>query len=376
MLWRHKIRWFFELARPAALQRLFNYSKSLALTRKAIQVLFNANGCHARPDSGSGKDVCSEEFAMQQGLAISRNDEDIVTFQLGDGKIVRSIGRVLVPCGIPSDNNSQKPRWFCVLKKCAAPLIMGGEFLDEIKLYTKNKHLLVKCPAWFGSMPTLKYIGAPKHWIPFSLEGHALKACADTGSDLNFMSLECATRRGLDIDYGSRRQIALADQSTTHTVGRIRASVDVGAFTDFDMEFHILPNLPCDAIFGEESVDELDAFNTCVGTLDDHNDSDEAQPEHHLLNTLVDLGPISRYLNRSWRPVANDTPQQEHDKSLEAEIHRRNKNKRLIRRILDEKGCADAEAAEFLRKQNFDRRHDNCIHCTGETSASTESIPP
>ena len=243
---------------------------------------------------------------------------------------------------------------------------MGGQFLKKIKLYTKNKSLLVNCPAWFGDMPTLKYLGASTHWITFSTEGHTMRACADTGSDLNFMSLECARNRELNIDYRSRRQIGLPDQSTGETVGRVCTFVEVGAFAGFKMEFHILPHLPCDAIFGEESLEKLDAFNTCVETMDDYKDSYEGQPWYHPLNTLVDLGPIAAYLNRLWRrPAPNDTPQQKHDKCIEAEIHLGNKHNRSIRRISDESERRVAEVAENLRRQTFDRGHDNCIYCVG-----------
>lgn len=354
------------LLRRLSNERPRSHANSSVFRRKAVKIIFNGKECHARPDSGSGTDICSEEFAMQQGLTISRNQEDIVSFELGDGNIIQSIGRVLVRCGLPSDWGSQESRWFCVLKKCVVPVIMGGQFLKKIKLYTKNKSLLVKCPAWFGDMPTLKYLGACKHWITFSAKGHTIEACADTGSDLDFMSLECARNRQLNIDYRSRRQIGLPDQSTGETVGRVCTFVKVGAFAEFEMEFHILPHLPCDAIFGEESLEKLDAFNTCVETMDDYKDSYEDQPWYHPLNTLVDLGPIAAYLNRLWRRSApNDTPQQEHDKYVEAEIHLRNKHNKSIRRISDESERRVAEVAENLRRQTFDRGHDNCIHCVG-----------
>ncbi|KFY82420.1 hypothetical protein V500_10561 [Pseudogymnoascus sp. VKM F-4518 (FW-2643)] len=246
---------------------------------------------------------------------------------------------------------------------------MGGQFLKKIKLYTTNKSLLVKCPAWLGYMPTLKYLGASEHWITFSTAGHTMRACADTGSDLNFMSLECARNRELNIDYRSRRQIGLPDQSTGETVGRVCTFVKVGAFAEFKMEFHILPHLPCDAIFGEESLEKLDAFNTCVETMDDYKDSYEDQPWYHPLNTLVDLGPIAAYLNRLWRrPAPNDTPQQEHDKCMDAEIHLGNTHNRSIRRISDESERRVAEVAENLKRQAFDRGHDNCIYCVGGVS--------
>ena len=113
-----------------ALRRLSNgwprsHANSSVFRRKAVKIIFNGKECHARPDSGSGTDICSEEFAMQQGLTISRNQEDIVSFKLGDGNIIQSIGRVLVLCGLPSDWSSQERRWFCVIKKMRCPSHYG-----------------------------------------------------------------------------------------------------------------------------------------------------------------------------------------------------------------------------------------------------------
>ena len=199
------------------------YAKSAFFFRKAIQISVNGKLRLARPDSGSERDVCSEAFANEHGLRISKNDEDRTLFKLGTGSEVRSIGRALASYGLASDTNSPEERCLWVLKKCVAPIIMGQEFIREITLYERNKHLLVRCPNWFGRLPTLKYMGSQNNQIRFTAGGHALSGCADTGSDEDFMSLECARRNGFRIDHRQTTRILVqqADGSIVETMGQV-----------------------------------------------------------------------------------------------------------------------------------------------------------
>lgn len=111
-----------------------------------------------------------------------------------------------------------------------------------------------------------------------------------------------------------------ADGTVVETTGKIFIpSIQLGAFKLFDMEFHILPGLPSDVIFGEEFLDRIDAFNTC-SELKDTED-----PYQHSLNILINLGPIQAFLSRGWNPETGNKVQLEHDGDIEVEIYRRNK---------------------------------------------------
>ncbi|RDL30109.1 uncharacterized protein BP5553_10387 [Venustampulla echinocandica] len=342
------------------------YAKSAFFFRKAIRISVNGKECLARPDSGSEKDVCSEAFANQHGLHISQNDEDKILFKLGTKTEVQSIGRTLVSCGLASDTNPPEERWFCVLKKCVAPIIMGERFIKKIKLYGRNKHLLVRCPNWFGRLPTLKYIGSPNNQIRFKAGGHALIACADTGSDEDFMSLDCAKRNGFKIDRRQSTRIVIqqADGSIVETVGQVRVSVKIGPMDEFKMNFHVLPNLTCEVIFCEEFLEQTDGFKTLVESPHVSKDDDEEfQEAPHALNTLINLGPINAYANRIRSTVAENTPQQEHDNAIVAEIYQRNKVNKSIASISDENERQEAREIESVRKNDFDQSHAECAIC-------------
>ena len=211
-----------------------------------------------------------------------------------------------------------------------------------------------------------KFIGSTQSRISFTIGRRSLVGCADTGSDLDFMSLRCVVKNGFKIDgqASQRTRVMVADGSIVKTVGTVLApSMKIGQSEPFDKVFHVLPGLPEEAIFAEEFLGNLDAFNTCV---DLHNAENSYQ---HSLNTLVNLGPIQAFLSRSWTPVAGDTTQQEHDRAIEAEIYRRNNARRAFARIQAADRKEAAKAVEDAAVTAFDARHVQCAHCVGEAQS-------
>jgi len=344
------------------------YSKVVGFKRKAVHIMFNGHDTFARPDTASDQDIMTEAFANKNGISVQRSEADQSLFLLGDSNYVKSVGKARVPIRLFGSDFNEEFRWFHVLKKCPVPVILGMNFVEKIKLYTKNKHLLVDCPFSFGSLPSLKWLGSPRGFVNFRANGKQLVGCADTGSDLDFMSPRCAKRLGLriDTDPSVRSRVMLADESIVETVGQVRiSSVEVSNFDSFEMSFHVLPGLASDVIFSEDFLDQMDAFNTCAQI----KDTDDLYQQR--LNTLISLGPIQAFLNRTWTPDVADTAQQEHDQVIEAEIYRRNNVKRSIRKMRDEGKAAAARVAEETKKSIFDQSHARCPHCIGETGGMT-----
>jgi hypothetical protein len=351
--------------KPEASSLKRTYSKRAGFKRKAVRILFNGRETFARPDSASDHNIITEAFAVEHGIPVQRGETDQNVFQLGNGQYVKSLGRVKVPIKVLGGNrriSNEEYQWFDVLQKCPVPLILGMGFIEKAKLWTENKHLLVDSPYVFVKIPILKWIGSPRGCIDFSANGHQLEGCADTGSDLDFMSPECAGRLGLKSDTAPSActRVMLADESIVETIGKVHvSSIQISGFDGFDMNFHILPGLASDIIFSEEFLYQMDAFNTCVQTK---NSNDHYQPR---LNTLVSLGPIQTYLTRTWRPDPTDSAQQVHDNGMEAEILRRNKAKRAIRKMRTEEQAAEARRVEVLKRISFDCNHEACRYCVG-----------
>jgi hypothetical protein len=107
-------------------------------------------------------------------------------------------------------------------------------------------------------MPSLKWIGSPKGRIDFIANGDILYRCVDTRSDLDLMSLYYTLKNGYKIDRQpyARTRIMLANGTIVETVGQVHiSSIGISNFENFEMTFHILPNLVYDIIFGEEFLE-------------------------------------------------------------------------------------------------------------------------
>jgi hypothetical protein len=114
------------------------YSKTTNYKRKALRCLIGGSEeCFARPDSASDRDIVAEIFAEENGNPVRRGDEDKSFFQLGNGNVIQSVGRALVPLRFFGDGRSTEPLWFDVLAKCPVPLILGLNFIRTFNLFTE-----------------------------------------------------------------------------------------------------------------------------------------------------------------------------------------------------------------------------------------------
>jgi hypothetical protein len=301
-------------------------------------------------------------------------------FKMGNGKACRSIGRVRASCTLLEESTFEW-RWFHVLAKCAIPLIVGMSFIQEAEIFTCQKHLLTDYPPNIMAMPTLKLIGSPQSWISFAADGSFLVGCADTGSDLDFMSFDCATERGFKIDTreSARTCVMLPDCTIVETLGIVHiTSFEIAVFDgsrmtyqvlpglpnglceDLEMDFHVLPDMTCDVIFGEEFLELKDAFKTCSQIIHSKD------PSSQNLNILINLGKVQAFLGRKLKTNPSDTASRDHDDKVNAEMYRRSKARRIISKMEDGEQAVAAEKSEVDKVKAFDEAHAKCVHCVGE----------
>jgi hypothetical protein len=289
--------------------------------------------------------------------------QDKTSIKMGNGCFIRTIGRVFVKCKIATTDQLEEGRWFHVLKKSVAPIIVGLQFIAKTKILTTITHLLEDCPAGFlTAMPTLKCMGS-QATINFTADGENLTGCADTGADLNFMSSQCTKRNGFQVDRSPQHRsiIMLPDESEVTTVGITQiSSMHIYSFDAILMTFHILPNLPFDVIFGDEFLQSIDAFNTCC----DLNILDLEFPD---LYALINLGPLQAWIVDALgrrKPLVQGG-RQRHDDLMEVERYQRNKIRRDISNIEDFNSRTLTQAVETRRMRKFDRGHQSGWHCGG-----------
>jgi hypothetical protein len=375
--------------------------------RKVLRVLISSKEHIACPDSGSEKNIMSESFASRQNLEIHRGVDDLKDFELGSGKSVRSVGRVQVSVQLLGITLQKAKRWFYVFENCPVDIILGMEFLQEAEILSKNRHLLESCPAELRNLSSLLWIGSPrddnspgsiKNRLRCSMDGHDLVAVADTGSDLNIMSFECAKREQFRVDTReeARTWAQFGDKSKTRTIGQVYIydlSLDwrttetpvsqqtlpdlgnglgnMGGGSSYEEHhdgpfctvFHVLPGLPCDVIFGRDILDQLDAFNRCPDLM---SSSSSGKSDHFELKVLISLGRLASKLHGSKHKQESNTPlpntKKAHDAERHSELFRRSQKKEEI--ALMPAGQQDqARAKEQRRERQWDAAHATCVHC-------------
>lgn len=94
--------------------------------------------------------------------------------------------------------------------------------------------------------------------------------CADTGSDLNFMSPAHVKAQRYKIDRREEwKNAESANNTVAETIGQIQALLSLANENDAGSSrvFDVLPGLPCEVLLGEDTVIETEAFTTHGGSF-------------------------------------------------------------------------------------------------------------
>ena len=372
--------------------------------RKVLRVRINDQDHLACPDSGSEKNIISKACAIEHGFRIRRRAKDIKRFEVGNGDIVWSIGRVLETVGLPGSPLWQKKRRFYVLENCPVPLVMGMKFLKEAQILTKYRHLLENCPAEISNIPSLLWIGSPRSRLRCTIDGRKLEAAADTGSDLNLMSLECAAREGFRIDtrVEARTQIILGNNKQIETTGQVYVSnltldwrepetdspeqSPHTPATDVPLEpdphgnahsphreedddsyttFHVVKHLPCEVVFGHKFLDDTDAFNKCPELLDypPPKQSPQFGRKRQQFEFMIFRANIFPRISFSKKPKLAVDLREQHDSNWHGELYRRSKNTEEKIALLPPDNQEAARRTEKKNVQDWKTKHASCRFC-------------
>lgn len=262
----------------------------------------------AYADSGSCKNIMAESCAQQKGLIIRRRPKDVRVFQVGNGKLVTSIGRARAHVRLVKGFDKPRKEWFHILPNCPAAIILGMPFLEAVRILSKNRHILEECPPKPCAIDLVLWISSPRNRIRCNLDGRNVTAIADSGSDLNLMSLSYAQRGGYRIDRRKevQRCLEFGDGSQEDTVGEVTVynltlnwcepeTAPLGPLEThgedtcprFSAVFQVLRDLPSDVILGRDLLCDSDAFNVCPELC---NPLETQRTPHTEFNLTISLG--------------------------------------------------------------------------------------
>lgn len=222
------------------------------------------------------------------------------------------------------------------------------KFLQRIDTCLRSAHTsFPESRISYGLGPVGRVAGLQAiEWNAF-LDGRRPTAMADTGSDLNFMSPECAKKGKFEVDTSEGAQICvqIGDGLEVETIGQVYVhnltldwrkpvtkipvpsthAEDIPALEDGDectsygQIFYVLPGLACDVILGRHVLDEMDAFNHC-------SKLSRAQPTAKIKSKSYELNIfIFRWKWKAARYLPN--PKEVYDNERHAEMYRRSKRK-------------------------------------------------
>lgn len=266
----------------------------------------------ARHDTGAERgNYIDKKLADSLDLQIQPGKSGCKSFTLGNGKMVRSIGRITAWCAFAKETQTRVKCWFYVLKKLAAPLIMGSEFLEKTKTMSTFTNRLESRILGGKAMPMLNFIGfthASKRRFAASIDGRQTYINADSGSDLDLMSSTYVRAHGYKIDRRRecRKRIQVADGSVVESIGQVSATLTLAGGSSYVKLFDVLPELTSDVLMGEISLEEIEAF-----TVRESSFVEVFTGEHkNELCTLGYLGKVNEFLARRLRRSKRDWVQE------------------------------------------------------------------
>lgn len=230
----------------------------------------------ACPDSGSADNIMSLDTARQIGCEIEEPDlAERDKFAIANGRPASSVGRVTTNCsfavGTPWTGPGSLRSVFHIFSTLAVPVIMGMNFLERTKTFSKFTDRLIDEPfATDSGSIKLNSVGAALKNLVCQMDEVTALASIDSGSDLDFISEEYAKLRGFYVKDACH-YVKFADSSIGYVSGFTRVSFVVGCveidgeiFSEtseiLDLDFFVLSDLSADVLIGQDTIVELNVF--------------------------------------------------------------------------------------------------------------------
>ncbi|KAL9107639.1 MAG: hypothetical protein Q9187_008397, partial [Circinaria calcarea] len=173
----------------------------------------------ALPDTGAECNKMSASYACRSKFLIRSGPQYRQSFQLANGKTVRTKGMVFVHWTFEDRPDEYHMLVFHLLLDCAHNIILGNAFLAETETLTCNRHRIQVETVHGQGIQHLNAAGSLNQRLIGSLAGMETLALPDTGSEVHIVSEAYARKRGFDIhtDQEHRKSLRLANGSVQET---------------------------------------------------------------------------------------------------------------------------------------------------------------
>ena len=298
---------------------------NMDFAQKRLPIIIGGIEIKAQHDFGAeGGNFMDCELASKLNLQLRNKKGDCKRFCMGNGKIVKALGRVKAVCAFAKEAQTKIECWFYVFHELASPLIMGSQFLEKTKTLSDHVHRLEDCIPNPDTLPMVNLIGSTQHAkrrFTAHIDHRLTLINADSGSDLDLMSSTYVRAHGYQLDRRRRcrKRVRFADNTIAETIGQVQATLTLGDGSTYLKVIDVLPKLTSEVLLGQFTLQEINAFTF-------HKDSfvDVFAGERHLeLSVLVDLGKVNEFLARKLKRVHRRKGQmQKQGKSPQYELKR------------------------------------------------------
>ncbi|CZR56024.1 uncharacterized protein PAC_05912 [Phialocephala subalpina] len=291
--------------------------------KMVLPMIIHGSTVVAAVDTGSEDNVIASKVVADLGLTIEDAPEHQKEFRTGNNRIVKALGRVRTYCTFAKDQGELMPCSFWVFQTLITPLIMGMAFLIQTETMTRNRHRLQQRCQTAGRPLICASLDNQKRRLHCSISvpltgrdrynedlpraaAVPVLALADTGSELDLISIDCCQRLGLLSHAESSEDIFVqfADGSIAALSGRVDLQVSPGNLLSSTRTFYILNDMTCDLILGEDFLYQLDAFESykeLFSIIEDNGPSN--------INTIVWLTKLERLWFKKARSDSSDASQ-------------------------------------------------------------------
>ena len=160
--------------------------------RKELRMIIGSEEIKAQHDSGAERgNFMDRDLASQLNLRLRNEKGDCKRFSMGNGKIVKALGRVKAVCAFAREAQTKVKCWFYIFDELASPLIMGSQFLEKTRPLSDHIHRLEDGAPELRIVSMANLIGStqhPKRRFTAHIDHRLALINADTGSHLDLMS--------------------------------------------------------------------------------------------------------------------------------------------------------------------------------------------
>lgn len=175
-----------------------NVAMDLPITFEGIT---NPATVMAIPDTGADVNAISSALARKLGLKVDMSIQTELRIINGTSMLCAGITTATCRFGKSPESDSETLRCtFHVVREMASALIMSRQFLQETQTLTHYRHRLVQSVLSISNLFSIRSLGCTQERVMCTLDGKDVQALADSGSDVDAMSLAYATKSGFIIE--------------------------------------------------------------------------------------------------------------------------------------------------------------------------------